>query len=302
MFRAHSGAVSAQESAVNEATTNVSKLPDVTKAVSPFSSSGSTAVSKDGTIAYATVTWSVNPDTLDTAYLDKLNNAVAPATKAGLQVEYSAGPGEIGHHTDDLKSEIIGLSCALVLLLLMFGSLITAAIPLLSAIFSVVAGLSLLGLLAAAVTFPTTAPTIATRLLGLGVAVECWLFLVARHREQVDSQMNIITSAKLAEGTSGAAIVVAGCTVVISILGLYLSGVSFVGSLGLAAAVVVVVTMLAALTLVPAFMGLVRGNVRSLSARLPARPACRCRSRRRRPPRPPTSSTSRARSPGGGGW
>ena len=123
VFHAHSGTVSAQESAVNEATTNVSKLPDVTKAVSPFSSSGSTAVSKDGTIAYATVTWSVNPDTLDTAYLDKLNNAVAPATKAGLQVEYGAGAGEIGHHTDDLKSEIIGLSCALVLLLLMFGSL-----------------------------------------------------------------------------------------------------------------------------------------------------------------------------------
>ena len=272
VFHARSGTVSAQESAVNEATTNVSKLPDVTKAVSPFSSSGSTAVSKDGTIAYATVAWNVNPDTLDTAYLDKLNNAVAPATKAGLQVEYGAGAGEIGQHTDDLKSEIIGLSCALVLLLLMFGSLITAAIPLLSAIFSVVAGLSLLGLLAAAVTFPTTAPTIAT-LLGLGVAVDYGLFLVARHREQVDSGMDVVTSAKLAEGTSGAAIVVAGCTVVISILGLYLSGVSFVGSLGLAAAVVVVVTMLAALTLVPAFMGLVRGNVRALSARLRARKA-----------------------------
>ena len=228
----------------------MSKLPDVTKAVSPFSSSGSAAVSKDGTIAYASVAWNVNPDTLDTAYLDKLNNAVAPATKAGLQVEYGAGAGEIGQHPDDLKSEIIGLSCALVLLLLMFGSLITAAIPLLSAIFSVVAGLSLLGLLAAAVTFPTTAPTIAT-LLGLGVAVDYGLFLVARHREQVDSGMDVVTSAKLAEGTSGAAIVVAGCTVVISILGLYISGVSFVGSLGLAAAIVVVVTMLAALTLVP---------------------------------------------------
>ena len=272
VFHARSGTVSAQESAVNQATTNVSKLPDVTKAVSPFSSSGSTAVSKDGTIAYASVAWNVNPDTLDAAYLDKLNNAVAPATKAGLQVEYGAGAGEIGQHTDDLKSEIIGLSCALVLLLLMFGSLITAAIPLLSAIFSVVAGLSLLSLLAAAITFPTTAPTIAT-LLGLGVAVDYGLFLVARHREQVDSGMNVVTSAKLAEGTSGAAIVVAGSTVVISILGLYISGVSFVGSLGLAAAVVVVVTMLAALTLVPAFMGLVKGNVRALSARLRARKA-----------------------------
>ena len=180
--------------------------------------------------------------------------------------------GRSGRHTSDLKSEIIGLSCALVLLLLMFGSVIAAAIPLVSAIFSVLAGLSLLGLLAAAVTFPTTAPTIAT-LLGLGVAVDYGLFLVARHREQLDSGMDVVTSAKQAAGTSGAAIVVAGCTVVVSILGLYLSGVAFVGSLGLAAAIVVVVTMLAALTLVPAFMGLVRGNVRALSARFRARRA-----------------------------
>jgi putative drug exporter of the RND superfamily len=272
VFHATSGTVSAQESAVNQSVTNVSKLPDVIKSVSPFSPGNSGAVSKDGTIAYASVGWNVNPNSLDAAYLDKLNNAVAPATKAGLQVEYGGGAGEIGQHTSDLKSEIIGLSCALVLLLLMFGSLIAAAIPLVSAIFSVLAGLSLLGLLAAAVTFPTTAPTIAT-LLGLGVAVDYGLFLVARHREQLDSGMDVVTSAKQSAGTSGAAIVVAGCTVVVSILGLYLSGVGFVGSLGLAAAIVVVVTMLAALTLVPAFMGLVRGNVRSLSARIRARKA-----------------------------
>ena len=272
VFHASSGTVSAQESAVNQATTNVSKLPNVIKAVSPFSSSGSAAVSKDGTIAYASVAWNVNPDSLDTAYLDKLDNAVAPATKAGLQVEYGAGAGQIGQKTADLKSEVIGLSCALVLLLLMFGSVLAAAIPLVSAIFSVVAGLALLGLLAAVVTFPTTAPTIAT-LLGLGVAVDYGLFLVARHREQVDSGMDVVPSVRLAAGTSGAAIVVAGCTVAVSVLGLYISGVSFVGSLGLAAALVVVVTMLAALTLVPAFMGLIRENVRALSARFRARKA-----------------------------
>ena len=174
--------------------------------------------------------------------------------------------------THDLKSEVIGLACALVLLLFMFGSLVAAAIPLLSAIFSVGAGLSLLGLLAAATTFPTTAPTIAT-LLGLGVAVDYGLFLMARHREQMDAGMDLIASAARAEGTSGAAIVVAGGTVVISILGLYVSGVAFVGALGLAAAIVVAITMLAALTLVPAFMGVAGNNVRALSARLRARKA-----------------------------
>jgi putative drug exporter of the RND superfamily len=269
VFHARSGKVSAQESAVNQSVSNVSKLPDVIKAVSPFASSNTGAVSKDGTIAYASVGWNVNPNSLDTSYLDKLNNAVAPAAKAGLQVEYGAGAGEIGQKTSDIKSEVIGLACALVLLLIMFWSLMAAAIPLVSAIFSVLSGLALLGLLARVVTFPTTAPTIAT-LLGLGVAVDYGLFMVARHREQVDDGMGVVPSVRLAAGTSGAAIVVAGSTVAVSVLGLYISGVGFVGALGLAAALVVVVTMISALTLVPAFMGLVREGVRALFARVRA--------------------------------
>jgi putative drug exporter of the RND superfamily len=270
VFHAKSGTVTAQQSAVNQSVSNVSKLPDVIKAVSPFASSNTGAVSKDGTIAYASVGWNVNPDSLDTSYLDKLNNAVAPATKAGLQVEYGAGAGEIGQKTSDIKSEIIGLACALVLLLIMFVSLMAAAIPLVSAIFSVLCGLALLALLARVVTFPTTGPTIAT-LLGLGVAVDYGLFMVARHREQVDGGMGVLASIRRAAGTSGAAIVVAGSTVAISVLGLYIAGVGFVGALGLAAALVVVVTMISALTLVPAFMGLVKEGVRALTARVSAR-------------------------------
>jgi putative drug exporter of the RND superfamily len=84
VFHAAKGTVADQQSAVNQSVSNVSKLPDVIKAVSPFASSGTGAVSKDGTIAYASVGWNVNPDSLDSSYLDKLNNAVAPATKAGL--------------------------------------------------------------------------------------------------------------------------------------------------------------------------------------------------------------------------
>jgi putative drug exporter of the RND superfamily len=272
VFHARTGKVTADSAQINQAVTNVSKLPDVIKAVSPFASASSGMVSKDGTIAYSSVSWSVNPYSLDTSYLNRLNTAVAPARNAGVQVEYGAGAAQIGQTTKDSTSEIIGLALALVLLIFMFGSLIAAAIPLLSAIFSVGAGLSALGLLAAALTFPTTAPTIAT-LLGLGVAVDYGLFLVARHREQMDTGMDVITSARHAEGTSGAAIVVAGSTVVVSILGLYISDVAFVGALGLAAALTVAITMLAALTLVPAFIGVAKSNVRALSARIRARKA-----------------------------
>ncbi|HEY4465067.1 MAG TPA: MMPL family transporter [Streptosporangiaceae bacterium] len=272
VFHARSGSVADQQSAVNQATTNVSKLPDVIKAVSPFATANSPAVSKSGTIAYSSVSWSANPAGLDTTYLNQLDQATAPARSAGLQVEYGGGAGQIGQSTHDLKSEVIGLVCALVLLLFMFGSVIAAAIPLVSAIFSVLAGLSLVGLLASAVTFPTTAPTVAT-LLGLGVAVDYGLFLVARHREQVDAGMDPMESAAKSEGSAGTSIVVAGSTVVVSILGLYISGVPFVGAMGLASAIVVAVTMLTALTLVPAFLGTAKSNVRSIGARWRARKA-----------------------------
>ena len=272
VFHVTKGTVTADAAAVNQATANIGNLPDVIKASSPFGSPPGGGVSKDGTIAYSNVSWSINPFSLDTSYLRRLDNAVGPARNAGLQVEYGGGAGEIGQKTSDTTSELIGLGCALLLLLLMFGSLVAAAIPLVSAIFSVGSGLSLLGLLASVLTFPTTAPTIAT-LLGLGVAIDYGLFLVARHREQLDSGMDVAASVRHAEGTSGAAIVVAGSTVVVSILGLYISDVAFVGALGLAAAITVAITMLAALTLVPAFLGVARENIRALSARWTAHKA-----------------------------
>jgi putative drug exporter of the RND superfamily len=263
VFHAPSGTVAAQTSAVNSAMGNVAKLPHVINAVSPFAVPNSPQVSKDGTIAYGTASWNVVPASLDTGYLAQLDSAVAPARAAGLQVEYGAGAGQIGQTTDDKKSEIIGLSCALLLLLLMFGSIVAAFMPLLSAVFSVFAGLAVVGLLAAAINFPTTAPTVAT-LLGLGVAVDYGLFLVARHREQLDHGMPVVKSAGRSNATSGAAIVVAGGTVVVAILGLYVSGVPFVGAMGLASAIVVAVAMLAALTLMPAFMGVAKQNVRAI--------------------------------------
>jgi putative drug exporter of the RND superfamily len=267
VFHAKSGTLSADVDAVNQSMTNVSKLPHVIRSASPFATQNSPQVSKDDTIAYGTVAWSVVPASLDSSYLDKLDDAVAPARDAGLQVEYGAGAGQIGTHTDDKSSEILGLACALLLLLFMFGSVIAALMPLVSAVFSVLAGLSLVGLLASALTFPTTAPTVAT-LLGLGVAVDYGLFLMARHREQLDHGMDVVTSAGRSAATSGAAIVVAGSTVVVAILGLYVSGVPFVGAMGLASAIVVAVAMLAALTLMPAFMGVAGRNVTSLRDRV----------------------------------
>ena len=266
VFHTMQGAITDDKSVINTAMNNVAKLPHVIRSTSPFATSKSPQVSPNQLTAYGAVAWNVVPASLDTGYLDDLDTAVAPARNAGLEVEYGAGAGQIGQVTDDRKSEIIGLSCALLLLLFMFASLVAAALPLLSALFSVLSGLALVGILSASLTFPTTAPTVAT-LLGLGVAVDYGLFLMARHREQIDHGVDVVHSAGRSAATSGAAIVVAGGTVVVAILGLYVSGVPFVGAMGLASAIVVAITMLAALTLMPAFMGVAGRTVRDLRER-----------------------------------
>src|SRR5699024_1495711 len=166
------------------------------------------------------------PTSLDDNYLDSLDDAVAPARSAGLQVEYGGSAGQIANQADDGRSEAIGLTLALVLLLIMFGSIVAAVLPLAAAVFSVTTGVALIGLLAAAGPFPTGAPTVAP-LLGLGVAIDYSLFLVARHRELLDDRVRLHDSVARSVSTSGAAVVIAGGTVVIAILGLYLSGVSF---------------------------------------------------------------------------
>ena len=262
VFKAGTGKVADQSAAVGTAMRNIGGLPDVISASDPLTVPNTPTVSKDGTIAYGNVSWDVVPTSLDSTYLASMDRAVQPARDAGLTVEYGGGAGQIGQAPDDRDSEIIGLTCALLLLLIMFASIVAAAIPLVAAIFSVGSGLAVVGLLAALTNLPTTAPTVAT-LLGLGVAVDYGLFLVARHREQLDHGMPLEQSIGRTVATSGAAIVVAGSTVVVAILGLYVSGVAFVGALGLASAVVVAVTMLSALTLVPALLAVSGPRVRS---------------------------------------
>jgi RND superfamily putative drug exporter len=271
VFAAASGSkVDAHTDAVNETVDNLGNLAHVHHVVGPFATDDSPQVSSNGRIAYATMLFNVEPDTLGNDYLSDLDAAVAPAREAGLQVEYGGGAGQVGSQQGDLREEGLGLGLALLLLLLMFGSLVAALVPLLSATFSVVAGLSVLGLLAALFTFPTTAPVIAT-LLGLGVAVDYGLFMVARHRERLDAGALPDEAAGRAAATSGAAILVAGTTVVVAILGLYVAGIPFISAMGVGAAVVVAVTVVSALTLVPGLLGLAGRLVRSLPERLRVR-------------------------------
>ncbi|MCX4671915.1 MMPL family transporter [Streptomyces sp. NBC_01381] len=262
-------------SQVGSAVGSLQKLPHVLSAQSPLPAQQQPAgtpnvgpLSSDGKTGYITVRFDVQPSTLGDDYLDGVDNAVQPLRAAGVEVEYGGPLGELARpEPDDRTSEAIGFGVAIVVLLIGFGSVLAALLPLVTALISVICGLACLGLLAAAFTFATVSPTLAT-MIGLGVGIDYALFLVTRHRQNLLTQ-DPSTAAGHAVATSGRAVLVSGCTVIIALSGLWVSGISFIGKLGLAAAVTVVTAVLGALTLVPALLGLIGRRIDKLRVRTP---------------------------------
>ncbi|MEW2634981.1 MMPL family transporter [Streptomyces sp. NPDC048389] len=266
---------------MSTAVTALGKLPHVLSAQNPLPAPGTEPpeppagtpdvgpLSADGKTAYITVRFDVQPSTLEDSYLDGVDSAVQPLRAAGVQVEYGGTLGELARpEPDDRTSEAIGFAVAILVLLIGFGSVLAAVLPLVTALLAVVCGLALLGLLAAAFTFATVSPTLAT-MIGLGVGIDYALFLLTRHRQNLMDGRDPVSAAGHATSTSGRAVLVSGCTVVIALSGLWVSGIGFIGKLGLAAAVTVVTAVLGALTLVPAMLGLTGRWIDRLHVRRP---------------------------------
>ncbi len=183
-----------------------------------------------------------------------LRQALSQARAGGLQVGVgnpllrdAAGP------VNSRPSEVIGIVTALVILLVALGSGAATGVPLATALVGVVSGLSLLQLLAHAVSIPTVVPTLAT-MIGLGVGIDYALFQVARQREALRSSPDRVEAAAVTAATSGAAVAFAGLTVAVAISALAITGVDFISWLGFGTAIVVVVVLLGALTFTPALL------------------------------------------------
>jgi RND superfamily putative drug exporter len=266
----------AYQGQIGQTVSNLQGLPHVISAQNPVPPGaqpppGPTTgpLSTDGQTAYITVRFDTNPTALGTGYLPQVDGATAALREAGVQVEYGGALGELARPVaDDRSSEAIGFAVAIVVLLIGFGSVIAAGLPLVTALISVLAGVSCLGLLAAAFTFASVSPTLAT-MIGLGVGIDYALFLITRHRQNVMDGVDPVRSAGQAATTSGRAVLVSGCTVIIALTGLSVSGVSFISKLGLAAAVTVVTAVVGALTLVPALLGLVGRRIDRYHVRTP---------------------------------
>jgi putative drug exporter of the RND superfamily len=255
VFKADSGTLASHSTQIDDSVAALGKLPHVTSAANPLSKS-TPAVSASGTIGYSTVQFNVQPATLGTSYTSQLDNATSAARNGGVQVQYGAGLENVTRpKATDLKSELFGFAVALVVLLLIFGSVLGAALPLVTALISVLAGISILGIAAAGITFGTASPTLAA-MIGIGVGIDYAVFLTTRFRQQMIDGADPAEAAGFCTTTSGRAVLLAGSTVAVALLGLYASGITYVGLLGLAAVFGVLTAAAGAITLVPALLGL----------------------------------------------
>ncbi|EDY48369.1 MMPL family transporter [Streptomyces clavuligerus] len=221
----------------------------VADAADPFTTG---AVSKDGSTAYVTVSYKANAMELTDDSREALKEAGEKARASGMQVEI--GGDAAMAEMDPSSAEMIGIGIAAVVLVITFGSMVAAGLPLLTAIIGVGIGISSITALANVLDLGTTTGTLAT-MIGLAVGIDYALFIVSRYRAEVAEGYSREEAIGRATGTAGSAVVFAGLTVVIALCGLAVVNIPILTKMGFAAAATVVIAVVIALTLIPALLG-----------------------------------------------
>ncbi|ANP50071.1 MMPL family transporter [Streptomyces griseochromogenes] len=229
---------------------DLSKAPQVVAASDPFTTG---AVSKDGTTAYTIVTYKVAALKVSDKAHDALSKAAADARANGLRVEMGGDAVPVKQAAGG-SSESVGIGVAALILLVTFGSLVAAGMPLLTAVVGVGVGISAIGALGSTLGLSSTTTTLAM-MIGLAVGIDYALFIVSRYRAEMAEGRQREEAAGRAVGTAGSAVVFAGLTVVVALAGLAVVNVPMLTKMGLAAAGTVAIAVLVAVTLVPALLG-----------------------------------------------
>jgi RND superfamily putative drug exporter len=274
VFHTADGSVTDAASAAGIAATvaEVRGLDHVVAVTDPLASPRS--VSADGETAFASVQFDGSTADLGRGAVDALIETAGPAEAAGVEVEYGGELPTVLKERTTGPAEMIGIIAALVILFITFRSVYSALLPLGVAIVGLAVGLSLVGLLGAVIDIPSVAPRLGT-MIGLGVGIDYALFILSRHRDNLEAGMDNAESIGRTNATAGQAVVVAGGTVVVAILGLQLAGIPFVAALGYSASLVVAVAVIAAVTLLPALLGFAGTRVLAKSHRPAARDVAR---------------------------
>jgi RND superfamily putative drug exporter len=238
--------------------TEVAAVPHVTAVASPYAPDGARQVARDGDVAYATVQFDRAASKIPDSTLERIRHLADEAARGdggdGLQVEL--GGRMFQEHGSVGPAELIGILAAIVILLVAFGSLLAMGLPILVALFGIGIGLGFVQLVSHLIATPDVATQLAS-MIGIGVGIDYALFIVTRYRQGLDEGFQPEHAVVRAIDTAGRAVVFAGCTVVISLLGLLLMGVDFVNGMAVGTSLTVAVVMLASITLLPALLGFV---------------------------------------------
>jgi len=240
----------------------VATMPEVAAVVSPYGPRGAAQVSRDGRTAYATVDFAKQANALAKADVTRVIDAAKAARAPGLNVQLGGQAIETTEQAPLSTSSAVGVLAAAVVLFIAFGSLLAMLLPLITAIAGVGGGLLAITPLTHAMNVVDFAPILGA-LIGLGVGIDYALFIVTRHRRGLQAGLTSEDAAVQAINTSGRAVLFAGSTVCIALLGILVLGVGFLNGLAVASALTVVFTVLAAVTLLPALLGVFKMRVLS---------------------------------------
>jgi RND superfamily putative drug exporter len=252
---------------IRSASTAAAGVPGVIDVGDPFTRHNG-ALGKDGRVGFVNVQFDRPARDLDNDQIVQLEDDVRAATKGSpVEVELG-GPVMDAKQVESGTSEKLGFLAAIVVLLLVLGTVVAMSIPILVALVSITTGMSVLMIAAAFLDFHTITPILAV-MIGMGVAIDYALFIVTRFRQELADGRPPLEAAVTAGSTAGRAVIFAGSTVAISISGLALVGIPFVALMGYGSAIAVVVAVCTAVTLLPAVLALVGHRIDRL--RLPTR-------------------------------
>nr|WSY51541.1 MMPL family transporter [Streptomyces sp. NBC_00886] len=254
----------AVEQTMTDALDKVASLPGVASVVSPYDGQGTGRISADGRTAYATVTFAHQAEDIDRSEAQAVVSAVKAAETDGLQVESGGSAIALTESSSGHTAEIVGVAVAALVLFLAFGSLAASLLPIGTALLSVGTAYAAIVLLGHAMTVADFAPMLGM-LIGLGVGIDYALFIVTRHRRGLKRGLSVTEAVTNAVVTTGRAVVFAGATVCIALLGMLILRLGFLNGVAIAASLTVVLTVAASVTLLPALLSFI--GPRALSRR-----------------------------------
>jgi putative drug exporter of the RND superfamily len=240
--------------------------------VDPFTAG---TVSNDGRIGFAEIAFDLPSMELGPKPLAAIADALEPARQVGVAAELGGDAAFINAETETSGAEAAGLLAALVVLVVAFGTIVAALVPIALTLVAVATGLGGITLLASAMDVSSAAPTIGA-MIGLGVGIDYALFIMARYREHRAAGQDNRTALSNAMGSAGSAVLFAGGTVVVAMAALVLTGLGFLASIGLSTSLVVLFAVATAVTLLPALLSLLGSRIdagRLVGRRRPARHA-----------------------------